>query len=146
MFFNISQVSCSRLCNISLSTLIHPPRYPITMRVFYYSCDSNRPFSLVGCCFPNTYHVTFPRRFEPLSCSLERLRASMKMSNFESQYSPGDLYWQNKIDKPKRSMYLTETIFVNLNEHRKKIQGAHNPFSRVKKVLSPKTMFGARKF
>ena len=40
-------------------------------------------------CFPNTDHVTIPRRFEPLSCSLKRLRASKKMSNFERKCSPG---------------------------------------------------------
>ena len=39
-------------------------------------------------CFPNTDHVTKPRRFEPLLCSLKRPRASMKMSHFERKYSP----------------------------------------------------------
>ena len=38
-------------------------------------------------CFLNINHVTIPRRFEPLSCSLKRLRASMEMSNFERKYS-----------------------------------------------------------
>ena len=33
--------------------------------------------------------MTIPRRFEPLSCSLIRLPASMKMSNFERKYPPG---------------------------------------------------------
>ena len=33
--------------------------------------------------------MTIPERFEPLLCSLKRLRASMKMSNFEGKYSPG---------------------------------------------------------
>ena len=32
------------------------------------------------------------RRFEPLSCSLKRLHASMKMFNFERKYSPGYRY------------------------------------------------------
>ena len=49
------------------------------------TCCSNRPF-----CFPNADHVTIPRRFEPLACSLERLRASMKISNFERKCSPGN--------------------------------------------------------
>ena len=40
-------------------------------------------------CFRNTDHVTLPRRFEPLSCSLKRLRASRKMSNFARKYPPG---------------------------------------------------------
>ena len=39
--------------------------------------------------FPNTDFVTIPRRFEPLSYSLRRLRASMKMSNLEKKYSTG---------------------------------------------------------
>ena len=40
--------------------------------------------------FPIQTRVTIPSRFEPLSsCSLKRLRASMKMANFEGQYSPG---------------------------------------------------------
>lgn len=44
----------------------------------------NRPFSLVKFVFPKqikTDHVTIPRRFEPLSCSLKSLRASLKMSD-----------------------------------------------------------------
>ena len=48
----------------------------------------NRPFSLVDFGFPNTDHVTVPRRFELLLCSLKRPRTSMKMSNFERKHSP----------------------------------------------------------
>jgi len=123
MFFNISQVSCSRLCQY----ITFHAKYIllVTQSLCEFSvtpaCDSNRPFSLVGFCFPNTYHVTIPRRFEPLSCSLERLHVSMKMSIL-SWGSSHDLYWQNKIDKRKSSMYLTETFFVHLNEHRKKFE------------------------
>ena len=32
--------------------------------------------------------MTIPRRIEPLSFSLKRLRASMKMSNFQRKYAP----------------------------------------------------------
>ena len=32
---------------------------------------------------------TLSQWFEPLSCSLKQRRASMKMSNYESKYSPG---------------------------------------------------------
>ena len=42
---------------------------------------ANRPF-----CFPTTDHVTIP-----LSFSLKRLRARMKMPTFERKYSPGYL-------------------------------------------------------
>ena len=46
----------------------------------------NRPRPLV--CFRTTDDVTILMRFEPSSCSLKRLRASMKISNFERKYSP----------------------------------------------------------
>ena len=49
----------------------------------------NRPSSLFDFVFPNTDHVTIPRRFEPLSCSLKRLHASMKTSHLERKYYPG---------------------------------------------------------
>ena len=39
--------------------------------------------------FPRTNHLTISGRFESLSCSLERLRASMKMPNLGRIYSPG---------------------------------------------------------
>ena len=39
--------------------------------------------------FSITDHVAIPWRVESLSCSLERLFESMKMSNFERKYSPG---------------------------------------------------------
>ena len=40
-------------------------------------------------CFPNADHVTIPERFEPLVVFTKRLRANMKMSNFERGYSSG---------------------------------------------------------
>ena len=44
--------------------------------------------------FPNTDLVTIPGMFKPLLCSLERLQASMKMSNFKRKCSPE--YQQNQ--------------------------------------------------
>ena len=38
---------------------------------------------------PEKNHLTIRRRFEPLSCSLEKLRASMKMPNLGRIYSRG---------------------------------------------------------
>ena len=45
------------------------------------------PFCLASLFFQYRSWTT-PRRFEPLSWLLKRLRASMKMSNFERKYSP----------------------------------------------------------
>ena len=45
--------------------------------------------------------MTITRFFEPLSRSLKRLRASMKMSWVSS---PG-LYWENKIDHAAIKVY-----------------------------------------
>ena len=38
--------------------------------------------------FSHTDQVTIPRRFQPLPCSFKKMRASMKMSNFEREHSP----------------------------------------------------------
>jgi len=42
--------------------------------------------------FPNTDHVTIPRRLELLLCSFKRRCAIMKMSIFEIKYPPGYRY------------------------------------------------------
>ena len=60
-------------------------------------------FSAYRFSFPNTDHVTIPRGFEPLSCSLERPRASMKMSNFERKYSPGYRHMISIVKTKSRS-------------------------------------------
>ena len=54
---------------------------------FFSLIHAFSPVDLI--CFPNKNHVTIPRRFEPLSCSLTGLRASMTMSDFERKYSLG---------------------------------------------------------
>ena len=60
--------------------------------------------------------MRIPRTFEPLSCSLTRLCASVKMPHFVRKYSPGyrshDLYWENKMAKRKRCMKgSSENVF-----------------------------------
>ena len=70
-----------------------------------YSKSNN--FFVCPFCFPNKEHMMLPKRFEPLSCSLKGLCATMKMSNFEkmlSCVSSHDLYLENKINKQKRSI------------------------------------------
>ena len=67
----------------------------------------NRPFSLVHFVF----HVMILRRFDPLSCSLKRVHASMnilflmnKTKDQISWVSSHDLYWENKMYTWKRSI------------------------------------------
>ena len=55
--------------------------------------------------------MAIPGSFEPLSCSLKRLRASMKMSKVERKYSLGyrhmhDQYWENKKNCQRIIRYL----------------------------------------
>ena len=54
-----------------------------------------------------------PRRFEPLSCSLSRLRANIKMSNFERKYSPG---YRHMICTGKTTPRSKKGVFPFRNE------------------------------
>ena len=80
--------------------------------------------------------MTIPRRFEPLSCSLERLRASMKMSNFERKCSPEyrhvicigktkstsqkgllektSLLWNTKNNEQRRNIYGNPKLYFQV--------------------------------
>ena len=77
----------------------------------------NRPFSLVHFVF----HVMILRRFDPLSCSLKRVHASMNMlflmnktKDQISWVSSHDLYWENKMYKRKRSISCAHVRFEKI--------------------------------
>ena len=61
------------------------------------------------------------RRFDPLSCSLKRVHASMNMlflmnktKDKISRVSSHDLYWENKMYKRKRSIDLDVAFYMQL--------------------------------
>ena len=101
-------------CLVSFSLFFESKKNIFRLACCSYAMFYQQTFFACTFCFPNTEHVMILRRFDPLSCSLKIVHASMNMSACTflmnktkdqiSWVSSHDLYWKNKMYKRKRSI------------------------------------------